>query len=176
MSGTSPQLLPYTLYLLILRTLSAGPLHGYAIARRIKQCSADVLDVEEGSLYPALNRMLLKRWLRAEWGLRRRTGSAFLPAHRPGPETAGLRSYRVQQTGHRYPTGDEDRVRRLCMQFLMQLWLRLRWRFLVPGLSTVDWTALLAVIGVLGAVALLATSIPVMRALRVDPMVALRYE
>ena len=64
----SPQLLPGTLYMLILRTLAAGPLHGYAIARRIKQCSADVLDVEEGSLYPALNRMLLKGWLRAEWG------------------------------------------------------------------------------------------------------------
>ncbi len=68
MPETSPQLLPGTLYMLILRTLAAGPLHGYAISRRIKQCSADVLDVEEGSLYPALNRMLLKGWLRAEWG------------------------------------------------------------------------------------------------------------
>ena len=68
MPEDSPQLLPGTLYLLILRTLAAGPLHGYAIARRIKQCSADVLDVEEGSLYPALNRMLLKGWLHAEWG------------------------------------------------------------------------------------------------------------
>jgi PadR family transcriptional regulator PadR len=68
MSENSPQLLPGTLYLLILRTLAAGPMHGYAIARRIKQCSADVLDVEEGSLYPALNRMLLKGWLRAQWG------------------------------------------------------------------------------------------------------------
>jgi transcriptional regulator len=68
MPEDSPQLLPGTLYLLILRTLAAGPLHGYAIARRIKACSADVLDVEEGSLYPALNRMLLKGWLRAEWG------------------------------------------------------------------------------------------------------------
>jgi PadR family transcriptional regulator PadR len=63
----SPRLLPGTLYMLILRTLSTGPLHGYAITRRIKQCSADVLDVEEGSLYPALNRMLVKGWLRAEW-------------------------------------------------------------------------------------------------------------
>lgn len=55
--------------MLILRTLDAGPLHGYAIARRIEQCSAGVLDVEEGSLYPALNRMLVKGWLRAEWGI-----------------------------------------------------------------------------------------------------------
>jgi PadR family transcriptional regulator PadR len=68
MPEDSPQLLPGTLYLLILRTLTAGPLHGYAIARHIKERSADVLDVEEGSLYPALNRMLLKGWLRAEWG------------------------------------------------------------------------------------------------------------
>ena len=68
MGFESPQLLPGTLYLLILRTLAAGPLHGYAIARRLKQCSADVLDVEEGSLYPALNRMLVKGWLKAEWG------------------------------------------------------------------------------------------------------------
>ena len=68
MPDDSPQLLPGTLYLLILRILVAGPLHGYAIARRIKERSADVLDVEEGSLYPALNRMLLKGWLRAEWG------------------------------------------------------------------------------------------------------------
>jgi transcriptional regulator len=68
MPADSPQLLPGTLYMLILRTLAAGPLHGYAISRRIKQCSADMLDVEEGSLYPALNRMLLKGWLRAHWG------------------------------------------------------------------------------------------------------------
>src|SRR5579864_6767698 len=63
-----PQLLPGTLYMLILRTLAAGPLHGYAISRRIRQCSAEVLDVEEGSLYPALNRMLIKGWVEAEWG------------------------------------------------------------------------------------------------------------
>ena len=68
MRQDSPQLLPGTLYMLILRTLAAGPLHGYAIARRIKQCSEAALDVEEGSLYPALNRMLLKGWLEAEWG------------------------------------------------------------------------------------------------------------
>lgn len=69
MEEDSPQLLPGTLYMLILRTLAQGPLHGYAIARRIKQRSAEVLDVEEGSLYPALNRMLVKGWLLAEWGI-----------------------------------------------------------------------------------------------------------
>ena len=64
-----PDLLPGTLYLLILRTLAKGPLHGYAITRRIKAASADVLEIEEGSLYPALNRMLVKGWLAAEWGI-----------------------------------------------------------------------------------------------------------
>ncbi len=63
-----PELLPGTLYLLILRTLKGGALHGYAIAKRIKEASADSLIVEEGSLYPALNRMLVKGWLTAEWG------------------------------------------------------------------------------------------------------------
>lgn len=63
------QLLPGTLYLLILRTLAAGPLHGYAIAQRIKQTSGARLVVEEGSLYPALNRMLVKGWLNGEWGI-----------------------------------------------------------------------------------------------------------
>jgi len=62
------EFLPGTLYLLILRTLAHGPLHGYAIAKRIKTVSQDVLEIEEGSLYPALNRMLVKGWLTAEWG------------------------------------------------------------------------------------------------------------
>jgi PadR family transcriptional regulator len=62
-------LLPGTLHLLILRTLAGGPLHGYAIARRIKDASSDVLAVEEGSLYPALNRLLVKRWVTADWGI-----------------------------------------------------------------------------------------------------------
>src|ERR1700737_1606952 len=68
-SPEAPDLLPGTLYMLILRTLSAAPLHGYAIARRIKDASADGLLVEDGSLYPALNRMLVKGWLAAEWGI-----------------------------------------------------------------------------------------------------------
>ena len=55
--------------MMILRTLDRGPLHGYAIARRIKEHSADTLQIEDGSLYPALNRMLVKGWLAAEWGI-----------------------------------------------------------------------------------------------------------
>jgi transcriptional regulator len=63
-----PEFLPGTLHLLILRSLLPGPLHGYAIAKRIKDVSNSALAVEEGSLYPALNRMLVKGWLVAEWG------------------------------------------------------------------------------------------------------------
>jgi PadR family transcriptional regulator PadR len=66
---TIPEFLPGTLYMLILRTLARGRLHGYAIARRIKESSEEALQIEEGSLYPALNRMLVKGWLTAEWGV-----------------------------------------------------------------------------------------------------------
>ena len=60
---------PGTLYLLILKTLALrGKLHGYEIADSIQQSSDDVLQVEEGSLYPALQRMLIKGWVTAEWG------------------------------------------------------------------------------------------------------------
>jgi PadR family transcriptional regulator len=57
------------LVLLILRVLRSGPLHGYAIAQRIHSLSSEVLRVEEGSLYPALQRILLKGWVTAEWGI-----------------------------------------------------------------------------------------------------------
>jgi len=67
--SASPELLPGTLYLLILRTLRSGPLHGYAIAKRIKEASREGLDIEDGSLYPALNRMLVKGWLASTWGV-----------------------------------------------------------------------------------------------------------
>lgn len=59
---------PGTLILLILRVLRSGPLHGYSIAQRIHVLSAEVLRVEEGSLYPALQRILLKGWATADWG------------------------------------------------------------------------------------------------------------
>jgi PadR family transcriptional regulator, regulatory protein PadR len=59
---------PGTLYMLILKTVARiGPMHGYGIAQYIQQISEDVLRVEEGSLYPALQRMLIKGWLVAEW-------------------------------------------------------------------------------------------------------------
>jgi len=60
---------PGALVLLILRVLRSGPLHGYGIAQRIHVLSSDVLRVEEGSLYPALQRILVKGWATSEWGL-----------------------------------------------------------------------------------------------------------
>ena len=58
---------PGTLHLLILQVLARGPNHGYGIAQFVENWSRDVFRVEEGSLYPALQRMLLKGWLQAEW-------------------------------------------------------------------------------------------------------------
>ena len=61
---------PGTLYLLILKTLArSGAMHGYEIANAIQRASDDILLVEEGSLYPALQRMLIKGWVRAQWGV-----------------------------------------------------------------------------------------------------------
>jgi len=68
MPTTKAELLQGTLDLLILKTLSAGAMHGYAIAQRIQERSEDVLIVEEGSLYPALYRMEEKNWIASEWG------------------------------------------------------------------------------------------------------------
>jgi PadR family transcriptional regulator, regulatory protein PadR len=60
---------PGTLVMLVLRVLQSGPLHGYAIAQRIHLLTRDALQVEEGSLYPALQRILLKGWAKADWGI-----------------------------------------------------------------------------------------------------------
>jgi transcriptional regulator len=68
--GERTEIPPGTLYMLILKTLARlGPMHGYGIAEYIQQTSEDVLTVEEGSLYPALQRMLVKGWVEASWGL-----------------------------------------------------------------------------------------------------------
>src|SRR5271154_6291042 len=62
------ELLPGTLDLLILRALVPGRMHGYGIAHRLKEVSDEVLQVGESSLYPALQRLLLNGWVKAEWG------------------------------------------------------------------------------------------------------------
>jgi PadR family transcriptional regulator, regulatory protein PadR len=62
-----PELMPGTLDMLVLKTLTRHPQHGYGIALAIKRLSDDFLTVEEGSLYPALQRLLLQGWVKSEW-------------------------------------------------------------------------------------------------------------
>jgi PadR family transcriptional regulator PadR len=69
MTNPSPELLHGTLDTLVLKTLTGGRRHGYGIARAIEEATDDVVEVEEGSLYPALYRMERKGWVEAEWGL-----------------------------------------------------------------------------------------------------------
>jgi len=68
MTAAPPDLLPGTLDLLILRTLQKDALHGWAISERIQQLSEDVLQINQGSLYPALHRLEHQGWIAAEWG------------------------------------------------------------------------------------------------------------
>ena len=92
------ELVPGTLILLVLRVLQSGPLHGYAIAQRISQLSSDVLRVEEGSLYPALQKMLMKGWVKSEWGLsdtKRRVRTYRLTA-------AGRKQLEAEMTGYNH--------------------------------------------------------------------------
>ena len=69
MSRDTPELLKGTLDLLILKTLQAGPLHGYGIARALEEKTGRALQIEEGSLYPALYRMTERGWIDFEWGV-----------------------------------------------------------------------------------------------------------
>ncbi|MEP6780606.1 MAG: PadR family transcriptional regulator [Gemmatimonadaceae bacterium] len=62
------ELMPGTLDMLILKAVSLAPMHGYAIAQHLRQVSKEVVQVEEGSLYPALQRVLAKKWVTAAWG------------------------------------------------------------------------------------------------------------
>src|ERR1017187_4423181 len=88
-----PEIPPGTLYMLVLKTLTRlGPMHGYGIAQHVHRISDEVLQVEEGSLYPALQRMLIKGWVIAEWKARR---CLRWPGRPPG-----------SRSGHRGRRGD----------------------------------------------------------------------
>src|ERR1700688_1515132 len=82
----SSELLPGTLDLLILKTLNRGAMHGYGIAQQLKAISDEVIQVGENSLYPALQRLLLNGWVKAEWGAsenNRRAAQSDDPHRRP---------------------------------------------------------------------------------------------
>jgi PadR family transcriptional regulator, regulatory protein PadR len=68
MAAEKSDLLQGTLDMLILKVVALGPKHGYAIAQRIRQISNEVLQIQQGSLYPALHRLEERKWLKAEWG------------------------------------------------------------------------------------------------------------
>src|SRR3982751_3054250 len=95
-----PVIPPGTLYMLILKTLARlGSMHGFGIAEHIQATSADVLQVEEGSLYPALQRMLIKGWVVAEWGVSENNRRA--------------RYYRLTAAGRKQLASDIEQYRRV---------------------------------------------------------------
>jgi transcriptional regulator len=99
-------LLQGTLDLLILKTLVLGPLHGWAISKRIRQASDDVLEVGQGSLYPALYRLEGRGWIRAEWGTSPEGRRAKF--YRLTPE--GRRQFAKERANWRLFSGAVDQV------------------------------------------------------------------
>ena len=97
---------PGTLIMLVLRVLAAGPLHGYAIAQRIHTLSREELSVEEGSLYPALQKLLLKGWVKAAPAVSE-TGRA-VREYRLTP--AGKKQLDLERTNYRRVTSAIDAV------------------------------------------------------------------
>ena len=89
---------PGTLVMLVLRVLTRQPLHGYAIAQRIHQLTADELRVEEGSLYPALQKLLIKGWVKAAW--------------RESESGRQVREYRITASGRRQLEAEMAEYRR----------------------------------------------------------------
>ena len=98
--GDRSDLLPGTLDMLILKTLSRQVMHGYGIAEHIRQVSADVLKVEEGSLYPALQKLLIKGWVKAEW--------------RASDSGRQVREYRITPSGRRQLEAEVAEYRRMA--------------------------------------------------------------
>ena len=94
-------LLPGTLEMLVLQTLKRDALHGYAIAQSIQQISGDVLQIEEGSLYPALQRLLREGWVAAEWGISARNRK--------------VRTYKITPAGRRQLQRESARLDRLLI-------------------------------------------------------------
>ena len=89
---------PGTLMMLVLRVLASQPLHGYAIAQRIRQLSAEALQVEEGALYPALQKLVIKGWVKAAW--------------RESESGRQVREYRITAGGRRQLEAEVAQYRR----------------------------------------------------------------
>jgi PadR family transcriptional regulator PadR len=102
------ELLPGTLEMLVLKSLSIEPMHGYGIAQHIQMLSSDVLTIEEGSLYPALQRMLIKGWVSAAW----KTSANNRRARFYTLTTAGKKQLGVEETRFSEISGAIMRVMR----------------------------------------------------------------
>ena len=98
-TSESRDLFPGALEMMILQTLRRGPLHGYALAQSIKNGSNELLEIEEGSLYPALQRMLKAGWVDAEWGM---------SAH-----NRRVRIYRITPAGRKHLEREVSRFERM---------------------------------------------------------------
>jgi PadR family transcriptional regulator PadR len=95
---TKNDVLQGTLDMLILKSLSLGPMHGWGVSQRIQEISEDALSVNQGSLYPALHRLEHKGWIRAEWGTSENNRRA--------------KFYRLSRTGRRQLASEEEAWRR----------------------------------------------------------------
>jgi transcriptional regulator len=98
MASSAAPLIAGTLDLLILKTLAAGSFHGYGIAQHVRRLSGDVLRIEEGSLYPALQRMTVKGWIASDW--------------KRSPTGREARYYRITAAGRRQLGQEESDLRR----------------------------------------------------------------
>jgi PadR family transcriptional regulator, regulatory protein PadR len=97
--ASARDLFPGALEMMVLRTLQRQPLHGYALVQHIKRSSQDLLQIEEGSLYPALQRMLKAGWVKAKWGL--------------SPSGRRVRTYELTAAGSRRLRDEVSRFERM---------------------------------------------------------------
>ena len=104
-----------TLDLLILRTLALGPQHGWAVSERVQQMSSDVLQIQQGSLYPALHRLERRGWIKARWGMSENNRRAkYYELTRSGHRQLEVEKDAWEKLGHEEPTigGGEIEVQR----------------------------------------------------------------
>ena len=112
MADTRADVLQGTLELLVLKTLSLQPMHGWGISVRLRQISGEVFDVNQGSLYPALQRMLRRRWIRATW----RSSENNRRARYYELTDLGNQELQAQLAEWRHSSGAVERVLRFSLQ------------------------------------------------------------
>ena len=112
MTDARAEVVQGTLELLVLKTLSLEPMHGWGISARLRQISGEVFDVNQGSLYPALQRMLRRRWVKATW----RTSDNNRRARYYELTDAGRKQLETQLADWRHSSGAVERVLRFSLQ------------------------------------------------------------